>query len=245
MASDRSGLTPHRRKHWSVEPAAQPEAPVDELLSPEETRVEAKRLLWRDSAVILIGIVVALLFARFLPNLAPGLVADQSASASGPGALRTAAPGDSVPPEATLGPVIDPSLGVGATQPPTQPPTGTFEPAETDDPTPKPTKKPQPTSRPPTPPPTPEPTPDPTPEVTQVPAPDAAFSWSATLLAVSFTNASTDAESWEWDFGDGAGSTERNPEHLYLAPGEYTVRLTVTGPGGTDSIEDIVTVVDI
>ena len=248
MASDHSGLTPHRRKHWSVEPAAEPEAPLDDLLSPEETRVEAKRLLWRDSAIILMGIVAALLFARFLPSLAPGLVADQTASATGPGAVRTSAPGDSTLPGATLGPVIDPSLRIDATEPPiapvTLPPTGTFEPVETADPTPKPTKRPAPTPEP-TPKPTPEPTPGPTPEVTPVPAPVAAFGWSATLLAVAFTNASTDAETWEWDFGDGAGSVERNPEHLYLAPGDYTVRLTVTGPGGTDSVEHIVTVVDI
>ncbi|MFH2063732.1 MAG: PKD domain-containing protein [Pseudomonadota bacterium] len=39
---------------------------------------------------------------------------------------------------------------------------------------------------------------------------------------------------WRWDFGDGAVSTEKNPEHVYDNPGSYTVSLTVTGPGGTD-----------
>jgi PKD repeat protein len=40
---------------------------------------------------------------------------------------------------------------------------------------------------------------------------------------------------WQWDFGDGVGSTEENPIHTYDNPGTYTVRLTVTGPGGTDT----------
>ena len=171
MAADRSRLTPHRRRHWSVEPAAQPEAPRDDVLSPEESRVEAKRLLWRDSAIILIGIVVALLVAQFLPGRSPGLVADQTASASGDGQGSSPGPGATLPPGATLGPIVDPSLGIDATQPTipviTLPPTGTFEPGETDEPTPRPTRKPAATIGPPTPAPTPAPTP--TPEVTPPP----------------------------------------------------------------------------
>ena len=42
--------------------------------------------------------------------------------------------------------------------------------------------------------------------------------------------------SWNWDFGDGATSTEQNPVHQYKdKPGRegiYTVILSVTGPGG-------------
>jgi hypothetical protein len=181
MASDRSGLTPHRRKHWSVEPAAQPEAPRGEVLSPdalspEETRVEAKRLLWRDSAIILIGIILALLVVRFLPDLAPGFVADQTSPASGAGSAGSLAPGSSSPPAATFGPVVDPSLEIDATQPPippiTLPPTGSFEPVETDDPTPRPTKRPIATLGPQTPAPTPEPTPEVTPTPTDPPPTD-------------------------------------------------------------------------
>ena len=33
---------------------------------------------------------------------------------------------------------------------------------------------------------------------------------------------------WLWTFGDGATATEQNPLHVYLAPGTYTVSLTVT-----------------
>jgi len=57
------------------------------------------------------------------------------------------------------------------------------------------------------------------------------FSGSATEscaapLSVSFTNSSTNASSYLWDFGDGATSTEANPTHNYTALGAYTVVLT-------------------
>jgi len=39
---------------------------------------------------------------------------------------------------------------------------------------------------------------------------------------------------YSWDFGDGQTSTAQSPVHQYQAAGDYTVRLTVTGPGGTD-----------
>ena len=39
--------------------------------------------------------------------------------------------------------------------------------------------------------------------------------------------------SWQWDFGDGASSTEQNPTREYTVTGSSTVRLMVT-PGGID-----------
>ena len=36
----------------------------------------------------------------------------------------------------------------------------------------------------------------------------------------------------QWDFGDGATSTEMNPYHQYAADGDYTVELTATAPDG-------------
>jgi gliding motility-associated-like protein len=42
--------------------------------------------------------------------------------------------------------------------------------------------------------------------------------------------------SWLWDFGDGQTSTEQDPSHLYAAPGNYTVRLTVTNATGCTSV---------
>jgi len=37
---------------------------------------------------------------------------------------------------------------------------------------------------------------------------------------------------WKWDFGDGATSTDQNPEHAYAKTGNYVVVLNVTGPDG-------------
>ena len=59
---------------------------------------------------------------------------------------------------------------------------------------------------------------------------------SGTLpLEVTFTNASTGAESFLWTFGDGQTSNERSPTHLYSEEGTYTVSLRATGPGGTNT----------
>ena len=56
-------------------------------------------------------------------------------------------------------------------------------------------------------------------------------------LAVTFTDTSTGGPtSWSWDFGDGTPlSTQRNPSHTYAAAGTYTVTLTATNPGGSDT----------
>ncbi len=44
-------------------------------------------------------------------------------------------------------------------------------------------------------------------------------------LSVRFDDHSTNATRWWWDFGDGTGSHERDPVHVYGAPGNYTVTL--------------------
>jgi len=54
---------------------------------------------------------------------------------------------------------------------------------------------------------------------------------------VQFSDQSLNATAWEWTFGDGEGSVVQNPQHTYRNPGDYTVRLTVTGPGGTSMLE--------
>jgi len=44
--------------------------------------------------------------------------------------------------------------------------------------------------------------------------------------------------SFNWEFGDGASSTDPNPTHVYSAPGVYSARLTVrdlNGSSGTDT----------
>jgi PKD repeat protein len=65
------------------------------------------------------------------------------------------------------------------------------------------------------------------------PVPD--FSSVTADKTVTFTNLSTNADSYSWDFGDeSAVSTEENPVHTYAAYGDYDVRLTATGDGGSE-----------
>ena len=76
--------------------------------------------------------------------------------------------------------------------------------------------------------------------VTTPSAPVAQFTGSPTSgvapLSVSFANSSTGSiTSYTWDFGDGATSTLASPSHSYAAAGVYTVKLTVTGPGGSNT----------
>ncbi len=67
----------------------------------------------------------------------------------------------------------------------------------------------------------------------------ASFSATASGLTVDFQDTSTSTggppTTWEWRFGDGATSGERNPEHTYQQAGTYTVRLTVSNPEGSDT----------
>ena len=61
-------------------------------------------------------------------------------------------------------------------------------------------------------------------------------------LVVRFTDTSENGPTaWEWDFGDGATSTEQNPVHTYKKVGTYDVTLTVTNVAGSDSTETTVT----
>ena len=61
------------------------------------------------------------------------------------------------------------------------------------------------------------------------------FTQSTNGLEVTFTNTSTNANSYNWDFGDGNSSTETNPIHTYAADGNYNVELTATNNCGSVS----------
>jgi outer membrane biosynthesis protein TonB len=221
---------------------------------------ERRRQLWRDSATILIAIVLALIVGQTLipaqtagpdgsPTPLPSTVAIGSL-----GPPATVAPGETA--GTTFGPIINPSLGIDATPTPipvitptpspkpSPSPSPSVKPSASIKPTPKPTVKPtpRPTRTPTPPPPTPTPTPDP---------PIAGFNPSASSVnageSVDFTDTSTgEIDSWLWTFGDGGTSTAQNPSHTFLAPcdvdGDCRVRLTVTGPGGSDFVEHSVTV---
>src|ERR1041384_7371697 len=54
---------------------------------------------------------------------------------------------------------------------------------------------------------------------------------------VKFTNSSENGESYEWQFGDGEKSADKEPLHSYKSRGEYTVKLISKSKSGnkTDS----------
>lgn len=49
---------------------------------------------------------------------------------------------------------------------------------------------------------------------------------------VTFTDMSTDASSWNWNFGDEDTSLAQNPVHTYQDTGSYTTQLIVISPNG-------------
>lgn len=53
------------------------------------------------------------------------------------------------------------------------------------------------------------------------------FNYTANNLEISFSNISTDADSYYWDFGDGNTSIDMNPVHSFESEGEYVISLTV------------------
>lgn len=59
---------------------------------------------------------------------------------------------------------------------------------------------------------------------------------------VTFTNTSTGASSYLWDFGDGSATvTTESPTHTYTSSGTFTVTLTATGDGGVDMATTMIT----
>jgi PKD repeat protein len=55
-------------------------------------------------------------------------------------------------------------------------------------------------------------------------------------LSVQFTDLSSgDYDTLAWDFGDGGSSDLENPMHTYSTPGTYSVSLTISGLGGSDT----------
>ncbi len=75
--------------------------------------------------------------------------------------------------------------------------------------------------------------------------PSVSFTYVENGGTLSFTNGSSNANSYEWDFGDGTTSTEENPVHTYTSNGEFEVTLTATNECGfTSSTQSIMVVVN-
>ena len=72
------------------------------------------------------------------------------------------------------------------------------------------------------------------------PEPVANFTYSYTdntvPAEVTFTNTSTDANNFRWDFGDGSTSNETDPVHTYETSGTFNITLLAKGSGGDNSI---------
>ncbi|PCJ66323.1 MAG: hypothetical protein COA58_05985 [Bacteroidetes bacterium] len=64
------------------------------------------------------------------------------------------------------------------------------------------------------------------------PLPIAAFSYKDFKDSVAFTNESSLATSYSWDFGDGQTSTNENPYNIYKDSGDYVIVLTATNECG-------------
>jgi PKD repeat protein len=80
-------------------------------------------------------------------------------------------------------------------------------------------------------------------EITNEPLPVASFNITTTnQLTAVFADASTNATTWNWNFGDGNTSTQQNPFHIYNQSGTYTVTLIVCNDCGCDTTTQEVTV---
>ncbi|MFI5140737.1 MAG: beta strand repeat-containing protein [Bacteroidia bacterium] len=80
---------------------------------------------------------------------------------------------------------------------------------------------------------------------------NASFTPSATLdslandtVSILFSNTSTNANSYLWDFGDGAETTVNNPSHTYTGQGTYTVTLAAINQtcGDTSVYYQVITI---
>lgn len=82
-----------------------------------------------------------------------------------------------------------------------------------------------------------------------VQTPIASFTYSgANTFApdiVTFTNTSTNATSYLWNFGDGNTSTIVSPSHTFTTSGTFTVTLTATNSKGSNSSSQVVNVLAI
>jgi PKD repeat protein len=60
---------------------------------------------------------------------------------------------------------------------------------------------------------------------------------------VYFTNESTNAKFYQWDFGDKGNSIVENPSHVYTTAGSYTVSLRAIGDNGSDSTASVINII--
>jgi len=61
-------------------------------------------------------------------------------------------------------------------------------------------------------------------------------------LTVNCVDESSNGTDTNWDFGDGSTAIGPDPSHEYTTPGNFVIRQTVSGPGGSDQATDSVDV---
>lgn len=66
--------------------------------------------------------------------------------------------------------------------------------------------------------------------------PTAGGSFTTSGNVVTFTNTSTGATSYSWDFGDQSSSSAAEPSHAFVANGTYTVTLTALNASGCSDV---------
>ncbi len=82
--------------------------------------------------------------------------------------------------------------------------------------------------------------------VTVLPMSNAQFTANVVGATGIFTNQSTNAVTYSWNFGDSSPlDNTANPTHDYTSNGTYTVTLTVTGPCGTDTYTQVITITQV
>ena len=60
---------------------------------------------------------------------------------------------------------------------------------------------------------------------------------------VYFQSTSQNAISFDWDFGDGSGSTGENHTHIYQTEGDFSVALVAYNQNGSDKTTNTVSVI--
>src|SRR4030042_3105996 len=59
---------------------------------------------------------------------------------------------------------------------------------------------------------------------------------------INFASTSSNADNFQWDFGDGSTSTDENPWHIFNSTGSFEVSLKVTNEDGSDETTSSVTI---
>jgi hypothetical protein len=77
------------------------------------------------------------------------------------------------------------------------------------------------------------------------PLPDAGFTYSVFGGTATFTNTSSYANTYSWDFGDGNTDNSTSPSHTYIANGQYIIQLIANNLCGSDTIYDTIDILTI